>query len=343
MAAALGRPARVALLKGRANYLCRHRLERIARASSWPLDGRSRAGPHARAHRSAGRAPRARGDLAEVPRTVRCASAVAAGHLHARQLPRPRAARSSARCHVVAARRVAQEADVVVVNHHLLLADLALKEDGFGDILGSADARHPRRGAPDSGPRHAVLRRAASAAGASSTCCSDVQRASSARTPPRRTAHGAWQAPTAALARCRRGVAAPARRAAAAAGRFAWADVPLEPRRRRARSSRDALHELHAALAGRRRGLPARSSSAERVAELAASPGAHRRAWTSSKARARWRVTPRGFTLSLMPFDISQRFQRAHRGAAAAPGSSPPPRLSLGEDFSALHRPARPR
>ena len=32
------------------------------------------------------------------------------------------------------------ESDVVVVNHHLLLADLALKEDGFGDILGAADA-----------------------------------------------------------------------------------------------------------------------------------------------------------------------------------------------------------
>ncbi len=44
------------------------------------------------------------------------------------------------RCHVVAARRLAQEADVVIVNHHLLLADLALKEDGFGDILGWADA-----------------------------------------------------------------------------------------------------------------------------------------------------------------------------------------------------------
>src|SRR5690606_25208666 len=43
-------------------------------------------------------------------------------------------------CHVLLARRAAQEADIVVVNHHLLLADLALKEDGFGDILGSADA-----------------------------------------------------------------------------------------------------------------------------------------------------------------------------------------------------------
>ncbi len=45
-----------------------------------------------------------------------------------------------ARCHLVAARREAQEADLVIVNHHLLLADLALKEDGFGDLLGTADA-----------------------------------------------------------------------------------------------------------------------------------------------------------------------------------------------------------
>jgi len=40
------------------------------------------------------------------------------------------------RCHVVLARREALDADIVIVNHHLLLADLALKEDGFGDLLG---------------------------------------------------------------------------------------------------------------------------------------------------------------------------------------------------------------
>src|SRR6185437_9476922 len=44
------------------------------------------------------------------------------------------------RCHVVQARRAALDADIVIVNHHLLLADLTLKEDGFGDILGTADA-----------------------------------------------------------------------------------------------------------------------------------------------------------------------------------------------------------
>lgn len=42
-------------------------------------------------------------------------------------------------CFVVKARRQAQEADVVVVNHHLLFADLALKEEGFGEVLPGAD------------------------------------------------------------------------------------------------------------------------------------------------------------------------------------------------------------
>lgn len=44
------------------------------------------------------------------------------------------------RCHVVNARRNAQGADIVVVNHHLLMADLVLKEEGFGDLLPGADA-----------------------------------------------------------------------------------------------------------------------------------------------------------------------------------------------------------
>jgi ATP-dependent DNA helicase DinG len=44
------------------------------------------------------------------------------------------------RCHVYAARRDAQAADMVVVNHHLLLADLALKDEGFGDLLPGAEA-----------------------------------------------------------------------------------------------------------------------------------------------------------------------------------------------------------
>jgi len=43
-------------------------------------------------------------------------------------------------CFVLAARREAQAADIVVVNHYLLMADLVLKEEGFGDLLPGADA-----------------------------------------------------------------------------------------------------------------------------------------------------------------------------------------------------------
>lgn len=44
------------------------------------------------------------------------------------------------KCHVVQARKKAQDADVLVINHHLLLADMTLKEDGFAELLPGADA-----------------------------------------------------------------------------------------------------------------------------------------------------------------------------------------------------------
>ena len=43
-------------------------------------------------------------------------------------------------CHVARARGTAQEADVVVVNHHLLFADMAIKQSGFGEVLPGASA-----------------------------------------------------------------------------------------------------------------------------------------------------------------------------------------------------------
>ena len=43
-------------------------------------------------------------------------------------------------CHVVQARKKAQDADVLVINHHLLLADMTLKEEGFAELLPGADA-----------------------------------------------------------------------------------------------------------------------------------------------------------------------------------------------------------
>ena len=43
-------------------------------------------------------------------------------------------------CFVANARREAQDADVVVVNHHLLFADMAIKQSGFGEVLPGASA-----------------------------------------------------------------------------------------------------------------------------------------------------------------------------------------------------------
>ena len=43
-------------------------------------------------------------------------------------------------CFVVNARKKAQDADIVVINHHLLLADMTLKEEGFAELLPEVDA-----------------------------------------------------------------------------------------------------------------------------------------------------------------------------------------------------------
>ena len=43
-------------------------------------------------------------------------------------------------CFIVKARKKAQEADVLVINHHLLLADMTLKQEGFAELLPGADA-----------------------------------------------------------------------------------------------------------------------------------------------------------------------------------------------------------
>lgn len=132
---ALGRAATVALLKGRANYLCRERLQRLPR--ELPLQDRAGDGL---AGRIAGWAEStSEGDLAELPE-------LPDGHALRERITSTRDSCTGSRCaefsrcHVFAARRRAAEAEIVVVNHHLLLADLALKEGGWGDLLPSADA-----------------------------------------------------------------------------------------------------------------------------------------------------------------------------------------------------------
>jgi len=130
---ALGSTLKTALLKGRANYLCLYRMEQA---------------------RTEGRLP-SRDSVSEledirqwVPVTedgdLSISSVIAedselwplvtstAENCLGSDCPR------FEECFVVRARREAQEADVVVVNHHLLFADMAIKQSGFGEVLPGA-------------------------------------------------------------------------------------------------------------------------------------------------------------------------------------------------------------
>lgn len=131
VAAAAGRPVKTALLKGRNNYLC---LKRVDLAEEVP-------------HGVQGDLARVRewryrtvsGDRAELS-DVAEDSAVWPYVTSTSDNCLGQKCEFYDDCHVVRARREAQDADLVVVNHHLLLADLAMKEGGFVEFLPDADA-----------------------------------------------------------------------------------------------------------------------------------------------------------------------------------------------------------
>jgi len=132
---ALGIGLKTALLKGRANYLCHYRLQQ---AKGEPRFGsREIAAQFQRIVAWAGRTRM--GDLAELEALpddsplVPMVTSTAENCLGS-ECP------FFSECFVVQARQRAQAADLVVVNHHLLLADLALKAEGFGEILPGAQA-----------------------------------------------------------------------------------------------------------------------------------------------------------------------------------------------------------
>jgi ATP-dependent DNA helicase DinG len=137
VARAIGRPVRIALLKGRANYLCLHRLE-MAEQQAIARGLRREIAIALPKVRDWARVTR-RGDIAEMTR-LSDVDPVWPWVTSTRESCLGPECPKFERCHLVDARRDAQGADVVVVNHHLLLADLVLKEEGFGDLLPGADA-----------------------------------------------------------------------------------------------------------------------------------------------------------------------------------------------------------
>ena len=137
LARALGLPVKIALLKGRANYLCRHRLELATQQGA--LLGGERGVARTLARISRWAATTKAGDLSELtdlPEQSEAWPLITSTRENCLGTECPQ----YSRCHVFEARRNAQAADIVVVNHHLLLADLALKDEGFGDLLPGAEA-----------------------------------------------------------------------------------------------------------------------------------------------------------------------------------------------------------
>jgi ATP-dependent DNA helicase DinG len=137
LAKALGLPVKMALLKGRANYLCRHRLNLATQQGS--LLGSERGAARTLARVSRWAATTKSGDLSELTDLPE-QSSIWPSVTSTRDNCLGQGCAEFSRCHVFDARRNAQAADIVVVNHHLLLADLALKDEGFGDLLPGAEA-----------------------------------------------------------------------------------------------------------------------------------------------------------------------------------------------------------
>jgi ATP-dependent DNA helicase DinG len=131
---ALGSNSKTALLKGRANYLCLHRLRQHG-GNSTLVD---------------------RQTLTELTQVREWASSTKTGDMgdmrtlaeDAKVLPFVTSTADNCLgkdcpdyedCYMIKARRKALDANVVVVNHHLFFADMALKDTGFGELIPEAD------------------------------------------------------------------------------------------------------------------------------------------------------------------------------------------------------------
>ncbi|MCC7325223.1 MAG: ATP-dependent DNA helicase [Burkholderiales bacterium] len=127
---ALAAPVTIALLKGRANYICHHHLERTAREDRLPSRDDLRYLPKiiafARASESGDRA-----ELADVPEQASIWPLVTSTRDNCLGQNCPQ----HTECFVLKARREAQDADVVVVNHHLFFADVMLRDEGVSELL----------------------------------------------------------------------------------------------------------------------------------------------------------------------------------------------------------------
>ena len=132
--AALNVPVTVALLKGRASYLCLHRLGLARHDVQLP----DRFAVRALAKVEAWAQTTASGDLGELEGLDERSSLIplvtsTRENCLGSECPEYR------QCHVMKARREAMAADLVVVNHHLFFADMALRDSGVAELLPSVE------------------------------------------------------------------------------------------------------------------------------------------------------------------------------------------------------------
>ena len=131
---ALAVPVSVAMLKGRANYLCHYYLQRTA--DNGRLPSRQETSylqdivRFAKITRTGDKA-----ELASVPETAAVWSMVTStrDNCLGQECPHYK------ECFVMQARREAQQADIVVVNHHLFFADIMLRDTGMAELLPTAN------------------------------------------------------------------------------------------------------------------------------------------------------------------------------------------------------------
>jgi ATP-dependent DNA helicase DinG len=131
---ALGMPLKLALLKGRASYLCRWRLQQAQHDAQLPdrfaVRALQRVSVWAQATQS--------GDLAEIEGLDDRSPVIplvtsTRDNCLGTECPEHR------NCHVMHARREAMSADLAVVNHHLFFADMALRDSGVAELLPTVD------------------------------------------------------------------------------------------------------------------------------------------------------------------------------------------------------------
>lgn len=131
---ALAVPVSVAMLKGRANYLCHYYLQRTA--DNGRLPSRQETAwlqeivRFAKITKSGDKA-----ELASVPETAAVWSMVTSTRENCLGQECP----NYKDCFVMQARREAQQADIVVVNHHLFFADIMLRDTGMAELLPTAN------------------------------------------------------------------------------------------------------------------------------------------------------------------------------------------------------------